>query len=98
MPGFPDVEFDFEAAPEDAIIGGELSEEDQLKKDRTAAQAYFHTVDEDTALNYIMMLHDMHYISFDELGVYKEMLEKTPKFIPKSILFPKPTKAIWEMP
>ena len=82
MAGVPDITLDLNVAFEDASIGVDEP------FDNKEAKEYFKSVGETEALNYVMMLHDMHAISFDRLGEFKKMIEETPS-VYNTNLFPK---------
>tara|TARA_R110000751_G_scaffold12777_1_gene43776 strand:+ start:821 stop:1114 length:294 start_codon:yes stop_codon:yes gene_type:complete len=75
-----------DAANEDAVIGAvddeELTHHEPFGDDETA-QTYFDNVDNDTALNYIMFMHDIHAITFDRLQELQTLLSNTTSFLPK---------------
>ncbi len=95
MPDFPELNIGIVSAPssspvdaphEDALIGSteslDINPNEPLRMDDEARE-YFNSVPEDTALNYIMFLHDFHAISFDRLNELKELLTTVPSFLPK---------------
>ena len=95
MSGFPDNfggEIDLpssspvDAVKEDAVIGAvediTLTHHEAFQEDEIA-QTYFDSVDNDTAMNYILFLHDIHAITFDRLTELQDILDKTTSFLPK---------------
>lgn len=92
MPDLPNLNFGevslpslspIDASYEDANLSEDVPNPHEPLSTDDEATKYFNEVTEGEALNYLMMLHDIHAISFDRLNSLKELLVTTPSFLPK---------------